>query len=303
VKEELQNSASEFGQSALHAYLDKNWAVFLLHAATSLEHLLKASLASRHAALIAAADFDSLLHACELSPHAHTPASLMKTIGARDALERCGRLIPSIDILKKELNLLVDVRNGVVHLGHVDKQAAKQTLTPFLKASDHLLSYIRADKPAHWGDLQDLVTARLSDSIKESEVRAMEAVTSAKVEFGRRFGGIADTTLRDGLLKSIESTYSPAKYEEQLVDCPSCGRLALVSGAYEVEWEPDYDYADGESFIAGVYPVVTFYPGHLSCRVCELELDGEDELETAGIKKSWELEDIDSRDFYEPELA
>lgn len=35
MKENLQKSASEFGQSAVRAYLDENWKVYLLHAATT----------------------------------------------------------------------------------------------------------------------------------------------------------------------------------------------------------------------------------------------------------------------------
>jgi hypothetical protein len=46
----------------------------------------------------------------------------------------------------------------------------------------------------------------------------------------------------------------------------------------DVTLEPDWDYADGESYVAGVYPVVTYAPGYLRCNVCGLELDGEDEL-------------------------
>ncbi len=301
MKDELYKSASEFGQSALRAYLDNNRRVFLLHAATALEQLLKAHLASKHPSLIAAPDFDSLLHACGMSAHAHRPPSLMKTISMKDALERSSQMIPPIGNLKVDLNLLVDVRNGVIHLGLVDEQSVKRVLLPFLKAIDHLLHQLQRDRLEFWRDMHDLATTRLSDSSKESEVRAVEVIASAKLEFDRRFGGMPGV-LRDNILRTIENAYSPAKYEEQLVDCPACSRLALVSGTYKVDWEADWDYSEGEAWPVGVYPVVRFYPGHLGCRICGLELDGEDALQAAGIEASWELDNVDPKDFDEPEL-
>ena len=57
---ELRESAADFANSALRAYLAEDIAVFLLHAATALEQLSKAFLASIHGSLIAANDFDSL---------------------------------------------------------------------------------------------------------------------------------------------------------------------------------------------------------------------------------------------------
>jgi hypothetical protein len=43
-------------------------------------------------------------------------------------------------------------------------------------------------------------------------------------------------------------------------------------------------------------------PGHLSCKVCELELDGEDEIAAAGITGVISIADANPGDFYdEPE--
>lgn len=59
----LRLSSSRFATSALGAMSEAEHDVFLLHAATALEHLAKAVLASRHPSFIAVADkdnFDSL---------------------------------------------------------------------------------------------------------------------------------------------------------------------------------------------------------------------------------------------------
>jgi len=51
------------------------------------------------------------------------------------------------------------------------------------------------------------------------------------------------------------------------VDCPACGNLA------EVDYEPDYDYADGQSYMCGVFPV------SVKCAFCGLELFEPSELD------------------------
>jgi hypothetical protein len=281
--EQLLSGAVAFAQSGLRARLDGDSMVYLLHVSTALELLAKAFLASLDGSLIAAGDFDSLLHGCDQSKHARTPASRMRTITMTDTLKRVGQVLPAIENLKASLQLLADVRNGVVHAGTLESGADEAALVPFLKACDHLLPGVDgADREIFWGDLASMVDARLSDSLKAAEVVVADALASARLTFERRYASLDDAT-RDGVLSGIESSYSVTKYEEDLVDCPACGRRALTQGSYEVEWEADYDVEGGEGFVSAVHPVVTYSPGYLSCRVCDLELDGEEELSPAGV--------------------
>ena len=39
--------------------------------------------------------------------------------------------------------------------------------------------------------------------------------------------------VRDGVIRAVEASYRPTKYEQDTVECPACGRLALVEGATE----------------------------------------------------------------------
>jgi hypothetical protein len=61
----------------------------------------------------------------------------------------------------------------------------------------------------------------------------------------------------------------------------------------DTRWEPEDEYS--ASLIG------TFVPGYLRCRVCDLELDGEDELRIAGVPDSWELDYVNPGDFYGPD--
>lgn len=129
-----------------------------------------------------------------------------------------------------------------------------------------------------WGGYQ-AVDAALAAEVREARLRVEGALAAARGEFERRYNHLA-TVARDAVLNVIETSYSREKYEHELVDCPACEMQALASGATETGWERDGD--DG-------YFVATFTPGYLHCLVCDLELDGEDELEIAGVQTSWEV--------------
>lgn len=297
----LLSSAETFAQSALRARLDGDSMVYLLHASTALELLAKAYLASLSGSLIAAHDFDSLLHGCGHSRHARTHPSRMKTITMSEALRRVRQVEPAFKHHEPSLQLLADVRNGVVHAGFLEPGADEAGFVPFLRACDVLLNTIPGgDRSQMWGELVSTVDARLSESAREVELLVTDAIASARLAFEQRYGSM-DPAVREGVLSGIESSYGVTKYEQFLVECPACGRQALTSGSHDVDWEADWDFADGEAYIAGGYPVVTYLPGYLHCRICELELDGYDQIEAADIPTSWTVEDADPADFYEPE--
>lgn len=299
--EQLLTGAMAFSQSALRARLEGDSPVYLLHAATSLELLAKAFLASLHGSLIAARDFDSLLHGAGQSRHARTPPSRMRTITMTEALGRVGQILPTIENMKPSLLLLAEVRNGVVHAGRLDPGADDAALVPFIKACDHLLANVPGgDRERMWGEFISTVDARLSDSAKAAELLVADALASARLAYEARFASL-EHAVRDGVLSGIENSYEVIKYEQTTVECPACTRTALTHGSYEVEWEPDWDVegSKGEAYVAGVYPVVTYSPGYLVCRVCGLELDGEEQLRAAGIAASWTVDDADTADFYE----
>ncbi len=303
LDEQLYQSATRFAQSGLRAFLEEDSEIFLLHAAIALEHLAKANLAALHGSLVAGKDFDSLLHTCGLSQHAERPPSVMKTIGTRDALDRSGQLIPELRNIRSSLNLLVEIRNGIVHAGQLElaQEEAVLMLIPFLRACDYLLASLTlANRESFWQDLLDMVDVRLSESAKAAERSATDSVAAARLRFQNRFGAMA-ATARAAVIASIEQSYDPRRYEEAVHACPACEHLALVSGSHNVDWKPEYEYdrLTGEDYVIDAYPVVTFLPGTLECRICDLVLDGEEQLRAAGLPTSWQLADVDPKDFYE----
>lgn len=264
-----------------------------------MELLLKEYLASIDPTLIAdGRSFDSVLHACGKGRHARTPANRMKTITIGEAIERCGQILPVVANLKEDLRPLIDARNGAIHVGAVDDSEKLKMLIPYLRASCQLPGEGGHNENEYWGQFRDVVEVRLAEQVEAAVARVQEAMTAARLRFEQKYGHLG-ADIRPIVLRALSESYSPEKYDEQLIDCPLCSAIGLAWGSTEVEWKPDWDYADGQSYIAGGYPEVTFFPGGFVCRACELELDGEAELAAAGIEKSWELDDVDPKDFVE----
>lgn len=286
---QLRVSAARHAQVALATLPDGDDMLFALHAGIALEHALKAVLASRHPVLIAASDFDSLLHACGESSGTRIPRHRMRTITARESLARVGQLVPHVKNLESQLAPLFEARNSVAHLA--DPTATDELRVPFIRAAEHLRVALEIAPQDFWGTYQAVVDAALAEEVQEARMRVEGALAGARGKFERRYQHL-ETAARDAVLDIIETSYSREKYEQELVECPACQRQALASGATETGWERDGD--DG-NFVA------RFTPGYLICRVCDLELDGEDELQIAGVQVQWEVEDADPADFYEPE--
>jgi len=273
--------------------------VYLLHIGIGLELLFKAYLASLHGTLIVENDFDSLLRASGNARHARTGPEGMRTIGMSEARKRVGRLLPQIENLRAPLEALANARNGISHMGIATSDVDNRFLLPFLQAGDLVINEIPAKvRDDLWGDFLEMVDAYLSESEEATKAETAEAIVVARHTFEIRYGDM-EPAVRNGVITAIEAGYEPEKYEQDLIDCPACGHLALATGANKVEWEADWDVEGGEAYVVGAYPKVTFIPGTLECRVCGLVLDPEDALQAAGVPESWELENVDAEDFYE----
>lgn len=292
---QLAESSGMFARSALEAQHTDD-RVYLLHAATALEQLTKAVLAARHPSFIVPAnDFDSLLRACGEPGRPTKQGARMRTIGAQEAVDRAGHFVAAVQPLTRELKLLVDVRNGVAHLGEVQAEDAERVLVPYLKASEALRDALGIDRPTYWGEFTDLVDTALKENVEKVRLRVETALANARREFERRFGEL-DAKTKEAMLDVIASGYRLQKYDEQLLDCPVCDTPAYTYGSVEVEYDEDWDHREG--ILLGVHPSFTFVPQTFGCNACGLELNGRDELEAAGISESWTLEDVDERDFF-----
>jgi len=274
-------------------------SVFLLHAATAFEHLAKAVLAARHPSLIAIASKDNFESLLLLSGvQGAKPGSKIRTIGAGEALDRAARFAPECAGMKGDLQLLIWVRDGIVHLADASAANVDEVLVPYLKASEELRKVLGVDRSAYWNEFDDLVDSALKEHVERAHLRVDAALAVARGEFARRFAEV-DATTKKAVLDAIEASYSLDRYEEQLLECPACGTSALVSGTLQEEFDEDWDHHEG--VLVNVHLLVRFFPNGLLCRACHLGLTGRDEMDAAGVGESWYL-NIDERDFFPDDL-
>lgn len=292
----LTGSSSEFAISALSAMSDGKPSVFLLHAATALEHLAKAVLASHHPSLIAVAsrdNFDSLLMLVG-EGHRAKPLSRIRTIGAREALVRATRFAPDCADLIDDVTLLIWVRDGIAHLADATAANVDDVLVPYLKTSEELRSaLVDLDRQAYWGGFTYLVETALKENVEQVRVRVEAAIAVARDEFARRFAEVDEAT-KKAVLTAIEASYDTDLYELELLECPACETMALASGTLKEEFDEDWDHREG--VLVNVHVLVLFTPNGLTCHACRLDLNGRDEMDAAGMGESFYL-DVDEREY------
>jgi hypothetical protein len=293
-------SGQKFARSAVNAYISEDWVIFGLHAGVALELLAKAYLSSLHPSLIVEG-VDSLLYACQVPGHVLAPLRAFRTISASEAMSRCGRILPTLtNLTRGELSLIIDVRNGVAHLGQVDQTLASRALAPFVTACDELLGAMSEEAAEFWAEGHAFLEKHLASYRRQAVERVNARLKQARKVFGDRFKNLDDKA-KTTLIVSIVQAYEHSGYGRQLFDCPVCGNLALETGTYDFEWTvPEgADSDDPEVWEHEAYPEVTFYPAGLRCQVCGLALNGPDEMEAAGLPPDWIIpqEDVRPEDF------
>lgn len=295
MKDSLLIHAKDFNQKAIHYFINNEMRYFLIDAAVSVELLGKAYLASIHPSLIVANDLDSLLYACGAVQYQQSKYSI-RTIGSRDVFKRCSRLISRLRDYRKELEILADLRNGLVHFGEYDSALAGDIMTPYLKYTKTLLDEIGISLEEYFGEFKDFVTESIQDSVDEVKRQVELLLAKSKSDYEMKFAGM-DNKTKKAIVEAIEGTYTLSGYDETLVACPACSQLAVAAGGHDViEWKPDYDK---EGNVENAYPIVILFADSLKCSICGLVLDTFEQLEAAEVETSIELEDVDPSDFYE----
>jgi hypothetical protein len=194
----------------------------------------------------------------------------------RSSLTRARVFSAAANTNSQLLYSLAGWRDVIVHrpTSEVDKAVLARMLK---KDAVELLSSFATELNLDLSDFLGLETSRLvdlskklSDQVKFEE-RMEELLTSHRVlwEHRKKTNQLIfeqATAITRNLLKQTGPDFM---YDE--VSCPACGNTATV------RIEPDYDSADGESYLAGVYVQ------ELSCFFCSLRLQSYEELSFFGV--------------------
>ncbi|MEW2254984.1 hypothetical protein [Streptomyces sp. NPDC047869] len=273
--ESLLTGAKKFAGLALQAHRDRDDEVFVLHTGVSIERLMKATLAKTNPVLLmqtgAVKDDRALLHFAGLRPHTER----VRTVSASAALSR----IRSAGWLTSdpELDELIELRNGVVHLGPTEAESA-DVLATFGRTTNALLARLGIDPADYWGNQYSVIEISLNDQLEKVERDVKRLIEQARHRYRERTRGFpleAVQALRDRAV--VTGLTPPTERDGQFavghVVCPACENphAAVMLFTHEVENEHAAAVDRRES-----------YAGY-TCTLCELPLATIEHAEAAGI--------------------
>lgn len=180
MRDTLASESQIWAQRAIKSYLDGDYDRFFVEAGVSFELLGKAFLASYHPSLIVDRDFDSLLQVCGADVHSRRAPGNIRTIGAREVVNRVTQIVPRLKSYQKQLGLLADLRNGIVHMGSVGSVAVAEVMDHFVRATQIVLEALNLKFGTHFGEYSDVVKKLLDESSKEVEHNVVIKLAQAR---------------------------------------------------------------------------------------------------------------------------
>jgi hypothetical protein len=273
--ESLLAGAKKFAGLALQAHRDRDDEVFVLHTGVSIERLMKAALAKTNPALLmetgAVKDDRALLHFAGLRPYGER----VRTVSASAALAR----IRSAGWLTKDPDLdeLIELRNGVVHLGPTEAESG-DVLATFGHTTNALLAHLGIDPLDYWGNQHSVIELSLNDQLEKLDREVKRLIEQARHRYRERTRGLPSAAVQAlGDSAVVTGLSYPTERDGQFtvghVVCPACENphAAVMVFTNEVESDRASAVERRES-----------YAGY-TCTLCELPLATIEHVEAAGI--------------------
>ncbi|MFH8993350.1 hypothetical protein [Streptomyces sp. NPDC017940] len=282
----LLEGAQRFARLAMEAHAEQDQEVFLLHAGVSVERLAKAALARVHPTLLTEVNGkdDMLLH---FAGAVATPPTRLRTIGAATAIGRLRKM----DVLPQkpsseaaDLDGLIELRNGVAHLGTDD---VEDYLGTFIATVDRLLPHLGQEAGSFWESWADTARVVLDDRADRLQKDVRLRINQARHRFRTRFADLPEGAV-DGVQQAVSEhglivvEVGPAKALFQtLSQCPACERDAA---ALFLAVDQDSPLFDMELTAEG-----------LLCGLCGFRLSTIAEVEAVGLPTTvrFSVEDLE----------
>jgi hypothetical protein len=296
-QQQLLESARDFAERALNAYLEDDTRVILANAAFSLEHLCKAYLYGMHPALLMElrnGQLDSLLQLVGHGDRARTTRP-PRTISGREALARVEHVLPNLNVPRELLAQLIDVRDGMVHVGFMSSSGIGELLTAFLQFSNALHDELGSEREGRWGKDTELVEALLIRARGQIEDEAHRRIAIARARLAR----LAEIPVSD-LVSAVAVRAAEADASSDIkkaVYCVACGYpTPQLKGHIWMELPAaDTDKPELLPVTPAAYadPELRAFPiwwigEHFQCPECELTLDAE-HLEPAALPQTYRM--------------
>jgi hypothetical protein len=275
---------------------------YQLWASLALELLGKAALARIHPSLVVDPNhLESLLAASSINL-----STDIKTITAHTLFERLRRIIPSFDEAVKSYCTSISLRrNAELHSGETPFRTMRLEAweANYWHAGQIILDHMDTTLEEWLGAAQAEAPKAIIEHAKAAKRLAVEVrIAKSKVAFGERKKSVRESLLRDAEsrrafhYKDLFTLLGDLEWECR---CPSCEGKAFLAGVKIGEEVVDtFNDEDGAwEQVEKYYSAEQFH-----CPVCELFLDGSDEIDYAGLDADYS--EIDERQMeYEPEYG
>ncbi|MFE7757662.1 hypothetical protein [Streptomyces sp. NPDC057429] len=284
----LYEGAKRFASLAMEAHAEEDQEVFLLHAGVSVERLAKAALVRVHPTLLTEVkgNDEMLLY---LAGAVSAPPGRLRTIGAATAIGRLRKMsvLPGKSSSEAdELDGLIELRNGVAHLGTSD---VDDYLQIFVATVDKLVEHTAQDRALFWGNWEDAARVALDDREDRLQRTVLLRINQSRQQFRKRFADLPEGAVQGAVEGMGEEgltvvTVSPGgALFQTLSQCPACEKetAALVLAV------------DASSLLFDM----ELAAGGLVCRLCGFYLSSAEEVEAAGLPATvrYTMEDLARR--------
>lgn len=292
---DLIESAAEWIGDAIAAWLDNDPRRVVSLAPLALEHLGKAALWRRSPTLVAPLDrnYEDTLVTLAMNPAA-SDLPRIRTVGLSEVLSRLAKVRGDRPITKERVRVLVNCRNGALHLAVVQHQLARAVLADTLTLLNWLLEDVGQTPEEFYGHRTSAVLNLLDTRRTEIERHVAEKRHRAREKYDALVASIPDTGVLAETIRSLSAVARSASESLALPvytvaqDCPVCGSEAALVGALDIDAEVDAEYEDGGITYYGGW-VVRFQPETFHCGVCQLRFYGPQELAVADLGETREL--------------
>jgi hypothetical protein len=183
---------------------------------------------------------------------------------------------------RKLLAQLIDVRDGMVHVGFMSSSSIGELLTAFLQFSDGLHDALDSERNGRWGEHAELVEALIARAQSQTEQEVHRRIAIARARFAR----LAEIPVPD-LVSDVAARTAEADVSGDIrkaAYCRACGYPSpQVSGRMWMERSTaDADKPELLAVAAGdfadpglrAYPIWWIGEG-FQCPECALTLDAE----------------------------
>jgi hypothetical protein len=290
-EEVLIAAARRWIREALDAWAEDDQAKVALMAPMAVELLGKATLWRKNPVLLVQLTDQHEASLFLLATRPDLAAKGLKTIGLQVVMNRLIKLLGALPVAKDRRQRMVDVRNGAVHVGAGEE--ARYVLLDCLALVGVLLRQLGLERKDFFGPHITTVDALLDE--RRTEISRQVAVKMARAR--ARLSRLEETLGEAAFQKATDEleeqrwTLEPDDFVigggAVEVDCPECGSKAKLFGDVDVRAEDDFE---AEALGGGRYDTIAvthwqaiLSPGTFFCMVCNLLLNGTQELGEAGL--------------------